>query len=137
MTTSRAVVVADASAVVAMLSDARAPGQWATACLVGAQLAAPRLMPFEAANAFRRQQRVGELDATGATLAQLDLQSLPVQLWPHQPLAERAWQLRDNFSYYDACYLALAELLDAPLVTLDRRLAQAPGPRCVVLTPPE
>lgn len=56
--------------------------------------------------------------------------------WPHRRLAVRAWQLRDSVTYYDATYVALAELLDAPLVTLDRRLAQAPGPRCTFLTPP-
>ena len=52
-------------------------------------------------------------------------------------LAERAWELRGSVTYADACYVALAELLDAPLITLDRRLAQAPGPRCAFLTPPE
>ena len=56
--------------------------------------------------------------------------------WPHHKLAARAWELRGSVTYYDASYVALAELLDAPLVTLDRRLAQAHGPRCAFLTPP-
>jgi predicted nucleic acid-binding protein len=62
---------------------------------------------------------------------------MTIQHWPHRLLASRAWELRDTVTYYDASYVALAELLDAPLVTLDRRLAQAPGPRCAFLTPPE
>ena len=57
--------------------------------------------------------------------------------WPHSRLAVRAWELRQSVSYYDASYVALAELLDAPLVTLDRRPAQAHGPRCAFLVPPE
>lgn len=137
MNTPRATVVADASAIVALLSEATADAEWAAATVLPAALVAPRLLPFEVGHALRGIQRAGKLDATSATLAHVELQSYPIQLWPHPPLAERAWQLRDNLSYYDACYVALAELLDAPLVTLDRRLAQAPGPRCVVLTPPE
>jgi predicted nucleic acid-binding protein len=136
VTAPRTVAVADASVVVAVLSKDSADADWAAELLLHAAAAAPRVMPFEVGNVLRRRQRAGELDATGATLAHLDLQSLPIQLWPHQPLAERAWELRENLTYYDACYVALAELLDAPLVTLDRRLAQAAGPRCVVLTPP-
>ena len=59
-----------------------------------------------------------------------------VKLWPLKALTTRAWALRESVTCYDACYVALAELLDVPLVTLDRRLARAPGPRCTVLVPP-
>ena len=52
-------------------------------------------------------------------------------------LAVRAWELRGAVTYYNASYVALTELLDAPLITLDCRLAQAPGPQCAFLTPPE
>jgi predicted nucleic acid-binding protein len=55
---------------------------------------------------------------------------LPVELWPYAPLAERVWELRENITSYDASYVALAELLDTTLVTIDGRLAKAPGPRC-------
>jgi len=50
-------------------------------------------------------------------------------------LAPRAWQLRQNLSIYDAGYVALAELTDATLVTLDRRISSAPGLRCTIATP--
>jgi predicted nucleic acid-binding protein len=52
---------------------------------------------------------------------------LPIVRYPHLPLVERAWELRANLSVYDGVYVALAELLGAPLVTCDRRLAGVPG----------
>ena len=48
-------------------------------------------------------------------------------------LLGRIWELRDNVSAYDATYVAVAEALEAPLVTADGRLARAPGPRCTVV----
>jgi len=52
--------------------------------------------------------------------------------YPHAPLADRIWELRENLTAYDATYVALAEVLDAPLVTMDARLARAPGVRAEV-----
>ena len=60
---------------------------------------------------------------------------MPLQLWPHARLAARAWDLRGAVTYYDAVCVALAELLAVPLVTVDSRLARAPGPRCEFRTP--
>jgi predicted nucleic acid-binding protein len=65
-------------------------------------------------------------------LARDDLRSLPIRRVPHPPLLERCWELRANLTTYDAAYVALAELIDAPLVTLDARLAEAPGPTCPI-----
>jgi predicted nucleic acid-binding protein len=70
------------------------------------------------------------------TAAHRALGKLPIRLWPESRTAARAWELRGAVTYYDANYVALAEILDAPLVTLDRQLAWAPGPRCEFLTPP-
>ena len=53
-----------------------------------------------------------------------------------RPHAERVWALRHNLTAYDAWYVAVAEALDCPLATLDRRLSRASGPACEVLTPP-
>ncbi len=53
-----------------------------------------------------------------------------VELWPYAPLADRCWELRGNVTVYDGTEVASAELLDAPLATLDQQLAAAPGPRC-------
>lgn len=130
------VLVVDASAAVALLADAGEAGDWAAARLRGSALAAPDLMPYEASNILRRQQLAGALDSTSATLAHNDLMALPVDLYPYIALADRAWQLRDNLTIYDASYVALAELLAATLVTLDIRLSRAAGPRCSIAAYP-
>jgi predicted nucleic acid-binding protein len=68
-------------------------------------------------------------------LAHADLLRLPVQLVAYEPVANRAWELRENLTTYDAWYVALAEGIGAPLATLDRRLSRAPGLRCELLLP--
>jgi predicted nucleic acid-binding protein len=130
-------VVVDASAVVMLLADATGVGTWVASQMTDRRVAAPSLMPYEVANSLRRRALAGHLDAATAATAHADLLSLQLDIWPHSRLAERAWELRGAVSYYDATYIALAELLDAPFVTLDRRLARAPGPKCAFLTPPE
>lgn len=67
------------------------------------------------------------LSDESATVARSDLASMPVVLYPHRPLMERIWELRHTLSAYDASYVALAELLPAPLVTCDARLARSSG----------
>lgn len=129
------ILVVDASVVVAALVDGGSDGDWAGAVLADHELAAPHLMPIEAANILRRAAVAGDITADAASLAHGDLLELRVELWPYAPLAERCWALRDNVTAYDGTYVALAELLDAPLVTLDQRLAAAPGPRCRFTTP--
>jgi predicted nucleic acid-binding protein len=61
-----------------------------------------------------------------------DLLDLPVGIVPTTPLLGRAWELRANLTISDACYVALAESAGCPLLTADRRLANAPGPRCPI-----
>ena len=55
-----------------------------------------------------------------------------MSVFPTAPLLHRAWELRDNVTSYDACYVALAEALDGVLLTADLRLAGAPGVRCAI-----
>jgi len=64
-----------------------------------------------------------------------DLVDLRVHLFPFEPVADRVWERRGNLSAYDAWYVALAESLETDLITLDRRLAKAPGPRCSFVVP--
>ena len=130
-------VVVDASAVVAALVDAGSDGRWAESELAREGLAAPHLMPVEAANILRRAVLAGDLSADIAALAHDDLIHLRVDLFPYEPHAQRVWQLRDNLTAYDAWYVALAEDLGIPLVTLDQRLARANGPRCEFRLPPK
>ena len=128
-------VAVDASALVALLLDGGADGRWATEVMSGADLVAPALVEFEAANIIRRHELAGLVGADQAAQAHMDLLDLVIELWPYELVAARAWQLRDNLSIYDAGYVAVAELTDAPLVTLDRRIGGAPGLRCAVQTP--
>jgi predicted nucleic acid-binding protein len=128
-------IVCDASAVVAVLLDSGANGRWATARLTGAELFAPTLLPYECANIVRRHELGGAISADQAAQAHADLLDLPVDLWPYELLANRAWELRKTLSSYDAAYVALAEALAANLVTLDRRIARSPGLRCIVDCP--
>ena len=93
-------------------------------------------MPFECANVIRRQELGGAVSSDQAVQAHADLLDLDVELWPYEVTASRAWALRVNLSSYDGAYVALAEVLDASLITLDRRITRAPGVRCPVLTPP-
>lgn len=128
--------VIDSSALLAFLVDSGEDGEWATAEIEeGASLAAPSLLPFEAANILRRHEAAGLLSADQAAQAHADLLLLDVELWPYEVLARRVWELRSNLTAYDAGYVALGETLGAPLVTLDRRIQRAPGHSCAVRTP--
>jgi predicted nucleic acid-binding protein len=128
-------LVVDASVIVAALVDSGVDGDWAAGVLHGHALAAPHHMPIEAANILRRATLAGDLATDAAALAHGDLLALRLELFPYAPLAERCWQLREYVTTYDAAYVALAEQLDAPLATLDHRLAAATGPRCTFATP--
>jgi len=129
-------LVVDASVVVAALVDGGSSGAWAEPHLAADALAAPHLMPAEVANILRRAVLAGDLSSDVASLAHRDLLDLRVELFPYEPLADRVWALRANITAYDAWYVALAEQLEAPLATLDHRLARSPGPQCQFVRPP-
>ncbi len=129
-------LVVDASVVVAALVDGGDIGLWAEAAVRSGPLAAPHLMPVEVANILRRTALAGEISSDTAALAHADLLDLRVDLIAYEVVAERAWELRDNLTLYDAWYAAVAELLRAELATLDLRLARAAGPKCGFLLPP-
>ena len=129
-------LVVDASLLVAALVDSGPDGVWAEEVLGSEPLAAPHLMPVEVATVLRRAAAAGEISADVASLAHEDVLSLRVDLFPYEPCASRVWELRSAVTAYDAWYVALAEALDAPLATLDARLARASGPRCRFVLPP-
>jgi predicted nucleic acid-binding protein len=128
-------LVVDAGVVVAAMTDGGDDGEWARRVLTSGRLAAPHLMPVEAANILRRAVHSGGLSNDAASLAHGDLLALPVELFPYHLLADRIWELRPNVTCYDGWYVALAELMDAPLATLDVKLSRAPGIRCEWLIP--
>lgn len=128
-------LVVDASAVVAALVDSGPVGTWALEHLGDAHLIAPHCMPGEVANVLRRSASSGLLSDEIASLAHADLLDLRLDLYPYAALATRAWALRGDVTIHDAWYVALAEAVDAPLLTVDHRLTRAGGPRCAFLTP--
>lgn len=105
-----------------------------TATLLAAQedLHAPHLIDVEVLQVLRRLCAQSEMTDRRAQEATRDLADLPLIRHSHELLLDRAWELRLNLTIYDGVYVALAELLDAPLWTLDRRLAGAPGLRTEV-----
>ena len=129
-------VVVDASVLVAFTADAGEAGDWSDGVVAGGDLVAPHLVLAEATNVLRRLELTGRLSRLEAAAAAHDLQLLDLQLVPFAPFADRIWELRRNVTSYDAWYVALAEELDLPLATLDRRLAAADGPRCRFKLPP-
>jgi predicted nucleic acid-binding protein len=87
------------------------------------------LLDVEVAQAIRRYAASGEIDSERGAMALADLADFPLRRYPHDFLLPRVWDLRNNVTAYDAAYVALAEVLDAPLLTRDRRLAGAAGHR--------
>ena len=128
--------VVDATVVTSALIDVGPEGAWAAEQLARGPLAAPHHMPGEVANVLRRAVLHGDVSQGLAALALEDLLDLRIELFPFAPFTQRAWELRDNVTPYDAWYVALAESLGVPLVTLDARLGRAPGCRCAFRTAP-
>lgn len=125
----------DAALVVAALVDAGPDGAWAEGVVLSHALAAPHLLPVEVAGVLRRAVREGALGEDAGSLAHADLLSLRIELFPYEPFGPRVWELRGGVTAYDAWYVALAEHLEAPLATLDRRLARCGGARCAFRLP--
>lgn len=97
-----------------------------------AVLEVPAVFPAEVLSAVRSQHLRGDIGDRAALTARRALAGVRRVDHPFEPLAERIWQLRSNVTVYDAWYVALAEVLGATLVTADRRLVGATGPRCQI-----
>lgn len=119
--------VVDASALIALLTG-RGDADWAVRHLFAGDtrrsLWAPHLIDAEVGHALRRLVATDRLADDRATAALGDLATMQLRRVAHTDLLSRVWELRHNLSFYDGLYVALAELLEIPLITLDDRLAR-------------
>lgn len=97
---------------------------------------APHLLDVEVLGVLRRLTHRGVITAAVAARALDDYRDLGIERHDHEPLLDRAWAIRDNVTAADAMYVALAEALPALLLTVDARLASAPGLRGIIARPP-
>jgi predicted nucleic acid-binding protein len=126
------VIVVDASVLAVALGDDGTDGERARERLTGETLVAPELVDLEVVSVWRRHVAAKLMPARRAASALADLVDLPLRRSSHQPFLQRIWELRHVVTPYDAAYVALAEILDAVLVTADARLSRASGFNCQV-----
>ena len=124
-------VVVDTSAIVTLLIE-DPPVPALVDRLVGQDLHAPHLVDVEFLHVIGRLLAIGRVPLARAALVRSDFARLSITRYPHGLLLDRMWELQDNLTAYDASFVALAEVLDAPLVTTDARLAAAPGHRAAI-----
>jgi predicted nucleic acid-binding protein len=126
-------IVLDASALLEMLlRTPLAERLMGRALEASERMHAPHLLDIEVAQVLRRLVQRKEVTVARAELALEDLAKLLIERHEHQSLVGRVWQLRDSISAYDGVYVALAEALDAPLLTCDAKLAGARGHRATI-----
>jgi predicted nucleic acid-binding protein len=125
-------LIVDASCLYEVLADTERSERVRARLVSDPDQAAPHVVDVEVLSIVRRDRMLGRLDATAARQAIEDLRDWPGERFGHGGLLERAWELRENVRAWDAVYVALAEALDATLLTLDARLGRAPGLACPV-----
>lgn len=125
-------IVVDASCLAEVLVNGRIAERIRSRLAEDPDHAAPHIVDVETFGVIRRLHLTDSIDKTTAALAIEDLALWPGERFGHRALLDRAWALRESVRGWDAMYVALAEVLDAPLITLDARLASATGPRCRV-----
>ncbi len=123
----RRVLVTDASVVVDLLGRFGPEPIEATLFDAGSQLVAPELLDIEVLHTFRKLEATKAIPASRLAHVLDGFRALRIRRFRHAALWQDVWQLRQNLTAYDACYVALARQLEATLVTRDERLAQAAG----------
>jgi predicted nucleic acid-binding protein len=128
-------IVLDGSAAVDLLGGGDNLG-WVEAQLDGAgRLCAPELLDVEVLAGLRKLAARRVIGPERAAIGVAGLQRIRIRRYRHAPFLPRIWELRDNVTPYDAVYVALAEVLEAPLLTTDLRLARTPGLPVDVIAP--
>ena len=126
-------IVLDASAAVDFLLERGERGTWVRDRIAPEDhVVAPHLIDVEVAAAIRRLEQVADIGRARADTAVRDFATMPVTRYGVTRLLERVWQLRGALTPYDAAYIALAEVVAAPVVTTDGRLGRSAGHRAVV-----
>jgi len=125
-------VVLDASAVVSYLFEDSVARARIKSLVDAAYLIAPVIMPFEVANVIRRRLSARMITPDAAENAWVGLAELDVEPWQWATLAPRIWELRGSITSYDASYVALAEIMQCPLITADAKLAAMAPPTCQI-----
>ncbi len=126
-------IVLDASALIEVLLRAKSSVKIEERLFArGETLHVPHLIDIEVAHVIRRYRLAREIDDDRGRAALSDLADFPLQRYPHTVLLPRIWALRLQLTAYDAAYVALAEALDAPLITCDARLAKSSAHRAKI-----
>lgn len=123
-------LIVDASCLYEVLAGAPHAGQARRRLAADHDQAAPHIIDAEVLGIIRRDYMLGRLDRTAAQQAVEDLREWPGERFSHRALLERAWELRNVLRIWDALYVALAEAMDATLLTLDERLGRVQGLNC-------
>ncbi len=126
-------IVVDAAVLANVIGDDGADGKRARGEIrVAGEVAAPGLVDVETVAVLRKRWLAGTISDRRFSAAVGDLEDMDIDRYPALPLMRRAFELRSNVTAYDACYVALAEVLGCELLTGDQRLANASGPKCPV-----
>ena len=126
-------IVIDASVLANVVGDDGVDGRRARHEVRSAgDMAAPDLVDVETVAVLRKRWLAGTISDSRFSAALDDLEAIDLDRYPALPLVQRSYELRANVTTYDAMYVALAEALGCELLTSDRRLANAPGPQCVI-----
>ena len=125
-------LVVDASCLYEVVADTAQAEQVRRRMSLDREHAAPHVIDAEVLGIIRRDRLLGRLDDTAARPAVEDLRDWPAERFGHRLFLDRAWELRDRVRTWDALYVALAEALDATLLTLDARLGRIRGLDCRV-----
>lgn len=126
-------IVVDASAILELiLRTSRAANLGARALAADEQLHAPHLLDVEIAQALRRLVQLRSITTERAEQALDDFDGVLIERHAHRELVRRIWQLRGSVTAYDGAYVALAEALDAPLLTCDAKLGRSHGHRAKI-----